>query len=467
MADHHTLQIGATSQTLVEWGVTSCVVRANNLRGDQMEFVIPVDDVSAAPIASFGTTIRLYTPDGVCGFVGTCGEPIPEISGDKEAHRYIVRGPSWRLERCTYQQPWRFPADVPDELIGPDTEMYEEEVSLVTLFRNYADGTKVDLEDQLVDGINQGISQLTAEGFAISASVEYIPAVSPPEDQKRDLSVLDLIECCLRWCPNVLARWDYSSGTPVLRFSRTLAFNPTTGVAGVSVSGLGLSTRTLPVTALRECKPVPLDEQCIAYLEIAYLIVDTAVTEDDTTIIWRRVERDVSPGGVGFGTQTITVELRGVVYDGEEYTDPEPRPPDGLAAELHQAFGRVWWDLELTKVAQEVVWDYQIGEAWNVSGIGSGPAAANSVCQEIVRDIMLGTTSISTGAPSHLGLDDIMALLMANRVRTVPSKAGDQQYGFGENEKKGNDLNGAPIIEIENNGATEEWRFQGAGPVTP
>lgn len=452
---HHKLRIGLPEaglhKTLEAWGIAQCTVTTGNLMGELLTFEIP-KATGSTPICNLGDPVKLFDPSGTCRFAGIAGQPYLSVEGAQETWIYRIYGGDFFLARVPYKQPWRFPAEVPAELVGPATEMNEVEVSLVTLFRDYANGAKVDLYEQLADALQKADAFITAEGWQFGYNLAHVPHdtspftdttnVEPPEDEKRDLSVLDVIETCLQWVPYVSARWDYTDHYPVLRFSAAAAIHPGTNnlIPGGTIYGDGMTKRIAAVTDLKSCKPQPLDERLVKTLRINYLIENSVVDGAGETIIWREVETDTSTVNNGaFGEHIITVPLRGHLFDGETYTQPEPRPPEGMAIALHQAFARVWWKFSLGFVGQDVDWRYQAGEGWNITGMGTGPNTANAVAQVITRDIMTGETVIECGPPSHMGYDDLTALLFPNRFRTVPHRAGAQQYGFDKEDRDPND----------------------------
>lgn len=439
---HHTLRVGAetTGTTLADLGITSCVVTLASLRGDEMIFEIPVDSTDAtAPAIAAGAIVRLYDQTHVCRFHGVCMEPEPYLTQTAEGWRYRVRGGDYLLDCVPYEQNWQFPEEVPEALISPATEMTQELVSLVTLFRDWEGGEKVSLQEQLGLALAQGVAGMAAEGIAIDYALTYVPTIEPPEDEVRDQSVLDVVESCLLWAPYVSARWDYALGTPTLRFSAAPAIDSGgTAIPGGQVDGAGFETRTMPVTAMVACAPQPVSDRLVKTVELSYLIVDDV--DGPPRIIYRRLERDTSTIANGsLMKRKITVPLRGLLWNGEEHAEPEPRPANGLARALHQAFARTWWKCDFTIAAQEVNWDYKVGEGWLVTGTGANLAASNSIAQTITRDLMTGHTRIVTGPPGHLGYGELVSLLLANRIRRVPTRAGEQQYGFGKDEKDGND----------------------------
>lgn len=462
------LEIDGTRQTLDDWGISQLTVTKAALMGDRMSFEVPCTLAVDAAIAARGSLVKLFSPDGVCRFIGELREPKPVIATGEQRRIYTVEGPWWWLQRVTYKQPWRFPAEVPTDYIGPETEMNEEQVGLVTLFRQYEvtpgsegnpaviDASKIDLSEQIGDALEQAVDYFggLVPPIELDYDLGHVPSdtnpftvqtnVEPPEDEKKDLSVLDVLEVALRWVPYVTARWDYYSGTPKLMFSAAQAMDSAGAlIPGGRVDGDGFTVRNAAVTDLvRDVDLEPLDDRMAGTVKLNYLI--TNVLPDD--VIYRSTESDTSTVDNGSKAEMeITVELRGAMWNGESYDDPEPRPPAGLARAMHQAFARLWWKFDLQFASQHPRWDLKIGEGWNISGVGSGPDSAMAVAQRIVFDVRMGITRVECGAPTHLGQGELLDLLMANRLRRPSQTADEQQWGFDGKEKDGEETGGGGI----------------------
>jgi hypothetical protein len=429
------LTIGTEQRTLEGWGVSSCVVVVANMRGDMMALTVPAT-ASTTPLMNYNTRVALKDASGVWRFAGLACQAQPVIAPDGSEHLlYRVRGGAAFLE-STYRQNWRVPEDIPEEVVTQETAMRVQLVSLVTLFRDSGDGAKVTLAEQLKDILDQAVADCADEGLSLGYSLDYLPEISPPEDEKQDLPFLDAIESCLRWCPHVCAYWDYSAGYPFLRFSAPYVDRGGDAAKNV-VMGFSYLPRTVPVELMTECKAVPVDERVVKTLSIEYLVENIILVGAGRPVLYRTIESDTSTTTNGSAVKVrIGIPLRGVMWDGEGYTAPEPRPPDGIAEQLHMGFARPWWKFEpLVFVGEDVNWSYKVGEGWSVTGMGTGPANAQAIAQVITRDLVTNRTELQCGPPEHLGLGDIVALYEANRLRKVPGRAGAQQFGFDENSK--------------------------------
>jgi hypothetical protein len=463
----HKLKIGegGALQTLAELGVNQCTVRAANLTGLVMSMTVAGELATGTPLLEYGDHVRLYSAAGTCVFIGIAMVPEPVIEETRQEVRYRVESIAFLLQRINYKQNWRFPAEVPDEFIGPETEMTQALVSLVTLFRHYADGTKRSVYDVLDDALAQAVTKAGLQGWTITYDLSHVPNhtipgtdqsnVQPPEDERKDPTIQDVVEACLRWVPYVQMRIDCSNGTPTIRFSAAPAIE-TSGlgaglvIPGGRVHGAGFVTRVADVSQLTGAKATPLSDRFVNTISIHYLITYETENGEGQKIMWRNIEMDTASANNGaLAELEITVPLRLPVWNGAAYTKPEQRPPNGIARALLQAYARVWWQYELEYTDYYPRWELRVGEGWRLNGLGAFGSDALSVAQEIVWDVGTGTTTIVTGAPAHLGYGDLAALFLANRLRNVPLRAGEQQYGMGEAEKKNSDTEEFTLREVD------------------
>lgn len=406
--EHHTITVGAVTKTLAEWGLTSCVVR-HRLGGEDEMILTATRDVDRSPIFEAGDELLLEDPDQVNRFRGRALRLRRSAGGGSEVHTYTVVGPWQYLKEVTYLQSAKFNAD--PEVIAVD--LVPEETARVILHRNPETAAKWNMRQQVEDALQFAKDA----GAPIAFNVSGVPTTEPPEDQALDQRVADVVRRSLGWAPHIGCRWDYSTPLPVLRF-------------GDTVDGTEFESRTVDLTEVTEWTGDERWDLLCPEFEICYIGQNQATSEDQT-ITWLTVHRDVSTVENGaFGRQVSTVVLRGYVWDGSQWTSPEPRPADGLAASLHKAFKQLFYELAWTVQGQEVDWTAQPGERWDVTGVTAGYEEAQSVAQEIVRDIGAGTTSIQAGPPSYLGLADRLALLVPNRIRGVSNSAGESTYGM-------------------------------------
>jgi hypothetical protein len=125
---------------------------------------------------------------------------------------------------------------------------------------------------------------------------------------------------------------------------------------------------------------------------------------------------------------TATNLVSGTYKTVESATLPEPVPV-GLAGYLLAATGVLHFDGGLDLVEEECSGKVQVGNLVNLEGEREEFQTMNAVVQGIVEDLDSGLTHISVGPPKHLGLDDIIEFLRANRNRIRLTPASTRSSG--------------------------------------
>ena len=127
---------------------------------------------------------------------------------------------------------------------------------------------------------------------------------------------------------------------------------------------------------------------------------------------------------------TSTARLRGAVWNGAQWEDPEEQPGAGLAAQMLRPWARPQWELEFGTVGKEVDWTHAPGSLWCVKGFGPELENANAVLQKITRDLGSGSVTYHAGPPPHVALGDFRGLTRPLRRRKKPARAGEMQHGL-------------------------------------
>lgn len=413
--------IGGATKTLQEWRVLSCVTRHRLGGEDVMELVIDREVGEALPFEPF-SRLRLLDPDGQPRFVGRVLEPQRQASVGAQTVSIGVAGAWSYLMADTYQQDAFFAVDPAVE--SPVTGL--QPVGRVILNRDPATGEKIKIAPQIAAALDYSIS----EGAPIEYETARIPDVEAPEDQAVDLRVSDVIRRCLGWAPHVGCRWEYGGLKPKLIFDDTIDPSPFAG---------GFAEREIAVTDVDGGQDGLQGRPRYDLLCPEFRIVYIYETEF-SNVRWNSLAQDISTAPAGsdaenaYGRQISTVVLRGSVWDGTNYSAPEERPPNGLAASMHKAYRSLFYELGWSQTATEVDWTAAPGDLFSVTGTYDF-AEARSVCQQITRDIQTGRTSFQCGPPVFLGLADRIALLVPNRIRGQSNAAGESTHGFRDRKK--------------------------------
>ncbi len=438
---NHTLQIGnSTSATLADLGIVDCVVDATSAGDDKMTLTLPRSMQAADLIPAF-TRVILRDWTNTIRFTGWCLDPRGEATGNKEERRYTILGPQALLRGKVFRQRCKIPAD-PTVFTTTFVDAWNSDVILNRW--NDAGTSTMKVADQIVEALEwfilawAGYSDATIAGLGYAAAVTAAQAgapitwdvsqvadLYPPGSQAQSRFCWDVIRDQMRWMPLLACRWLYntSDAHPILHFhnNRGTAVNN----AGNAVISSDVVSRVLDVTAGNvtgwnwTARPdILLSRVRITW--VAY-IENVEPGDSDTVRYWRKYVVDDSTQGNGsFFEIDQTIELQpGQLLDDGTFAVPEEAPASGLAASMHAPFKTLSYDFEWKTKGQEVNWDPLPGELWKA--VNAAPELSNqwSMCQSISRDIRTGTTSFKCGTPTHLGLDDKLALVRADRLRRL------------------------------------------------
>jgi hypothetical protein len=204
-----TLKYGATTQSLAAWGLddSSLVIRRANLAADVLSVRAP-GAMDAAALFAHDAAVTIYR-DGTPFFVGKVRDINREGDGRTEAVTYQIAGPWWDLERLVYQQTWKVFTGDPDALSDwPSSELF---------LGQDTDGSPLNTGEQISDALAWAVTC----GVSLQEG-DIDPVVNIPTQNVRDTTVAEVIRMLLRWTPDVIAWFDYTT-TPPTFHARQLA----------------------------------------------------------------------------------------------------------------------------------------------------------------------------------------------------------------------------------------------------
>ena len=449
----HTIRYGDDERTLAEWGIHAATVNVNDRAEDRLVLSAALEP-SGAPLWPRHAAILLKDSSGTIRFNGIVGCPALSAKGGKRSHVYTVESPTWYLSRLIYRQKWPFPVS-PSNVLGETEDQYVSQVILHRQ-RDEEEGevSKINVRQQVNDILDYAV---TVGLVPITYATGAIPTVEPPEDEQLDLRIVDALDTTLGWTPDVQRHWVYSAGLPRLQFSR-IAFSPLAPLAILPEGVPGyFQLRTVDLGELEDFTARGRDDLLVPKYRVTYI-----TTNQSGENVWRSVHRDESEVlGAGWGTMESTVQLRGLELTPDGWGDPEPRPADGLAAALHRPFSRLLYELSFSRTTDNCQWDLWPGEVWNITGAGTGLETAMSVCKSITRDLRIGRVDVECGLGSTLSLSGRLQLLRPNRKRQKPVNAGEQSYGFGdEEEQRESNLEESVLAWLHVAGALARYRVK-------
>jgi hypothetical protein len=239
---------GANWATFATAGIVSATLTLRATGDDQIAW--SVDPATWASAAGYAAGAKVcFKQDNTVFFVGRLG-PIPRnATGQNHNLSYIAYGPWARLEKITYGQQWTLRA---------------------------ADNTEVSLtKPRVVLGQVPSTSAHRSTGAEIAAVIDFaiakgIPILkgtidtgpTMPFDEQIMLRAADAIRACLRWTPDYVCWWDYST-------TDAGVYKPTfhcRAASNLSAATVNLTSTTKPETA----QITPLADLVIPGIKITY-----------------------------------------------------------------------------------------------------------------------------------------------------------------------------------------------------
>jgi hypothetical protein len=234
-----TIAYNGTEQSVANWGLAQIRLTRVSQGMDVLSFKAEGEAADAVPIFAFKSTITLWRDrvrdsggvwsGGTIWFVGLIIQTPRNGAPDAESMSYKAAGPWWYMENLLFQQQFKQFAGwtVPGDPTSGAT--YADAVSDTHLFLNLAPiGTvtangKITSGQQLVEALNFVIAQFTG-GTPSSAPPFQVGTVTPdldvPIDEVRDITCAEVIHKMLRWTPDAVTWFDYSTSPPTFHCKR-------------------------------------------------------------------------------------------------------------------------------------------------------------------------------------------------------------------------------------------------------
>lgn len=218
-------------QSLADWGLNDLTRELINQQPDSVTFRAEGRASDADPLFAFGSTVQIFR-DGVVWFTGRVVQVPARASAAAEDQLYRLAGPWWYLENLVFQQTWQ-------STDGVDSTLIPINKSRIILTQK-ADGTKLNTGQ----AIQEVLTYATSLGVPITLG-EITPNAFAPYSEVLDASCAEVIRTLLRWTPDAVATFDYTTAPyPTLSiFRRADAIAVTLPAYGSPVSELELTPR--------------------------------------------------------------------------------------------------------------------------------------------------------------------------------------------------------------------------------
>lgn len=302
-----TLQSGGTVQPLASWKITGLRRRLVSQGADEVTFQIPAE-LDADPVIARDSDIKIFR-DGVQWFVGRVTAVSIAATGSQELHQYKVVGPWWYLEQLVFEQTWYLavnPASKSSSLVGGT----RSRVILGQGFNGAYLSTGAQLAEALAWAIAKGAPiQATTGTHATTVSSHTVyqpdaagwPTLQVPTQEAQDITCAEVIRKALRWTPDAVTWWDYSTNPPTFHVARRADLVAQNIAIGNGVEMVQVNPRTdLQVSAI-----------CLRFEQV--------VQTDE--IAWTKVTTDIAPpeaingtdlsDAYRFGALVATIDLMG------------------------------------------------------------------------------------------------------------------------------------------------------------
>jgi hypothetical protein len=245
LADFWIITNGGVSAPAAVWGVDRAVFSRTSVKTGELKFTKPGTPIDSTPIFLEGTTLTL-TRNGVGYFTGQVTQ-VPRPGNPKgEALNYIVSDPWYDIERTSFQQQWAVTTVSGDAVSTITTTQSRVTMgqSLEGVQMNYGQVLQEVLIYMLyaVQGLayptTVGLNNLpaipspssgTAPTFQIGTIMPAMAAMTGPYFEVTDMKCGEIIRKILRYLPDVVQWFDFTTSPP------TLNFNHRANLAGATV----------------------------------------------------------------------------------------------------------------------------------------------------------------------------------------------------------------------------------------
>lgn len=218
-------------KTMADWGLCDLQRERVNQKPDMVTFRAGGAASDADPLFAHGSTVKFFR-NGAPWFYGRVVEVPGRASSTAEEQLYRVAGPWWYLENLVFQQVWQ-------TTNGIDATLVATNKSRLVLGQK-SDGTKL----ATGDAIREVLSYAIARGMPIAMGM-ISPNAIAPYAEALDESCAEVIRRFLRWTPDAVAVFDYTTEPyPTLSIYRRIdAPTVTLPAYGAPISGLDLTPR--------------------------------------------------------------------------------------------------------------------------------------------------------------------------------------------------------------------------------
>jgi hypothetical protein len=203
-----TAQIGATTQSLKEWGISNAVVTLNSFAASTLSFQL-AGNFDAALLCDYAAALTLRDAGNVVRFIGRRRKAPQRVAGSDESRSYIFEDVLGDLNRRTLLQDWQ---------MWTGSALTATPQGVATLFVD-ASGAGMSIAAQLTSLITSAASAGVSVQLGSMPTLTEIPRVVDISGK----TYLEALKLCSRFAPDLGTWVDYSTTPPTLNFTRRVS----------------------------------------------------------------------------------------------------------------------------------------------------------------------------------------------------------------------------------------------------
>jgi len=373
---------------LSDWGIIKPILKLRNQQVGTLEFSIAPDNINDDPVFPYDAILHLYQ-DNVRRFRGRVTSLPVEGKASADRNKYVVSDPWWELDNVVYLEY----VNVPDDITRSNSSLHQILISRVILFQTIlSNGSSVRCTNgaQIGKVLAFGASKIASSNAIQIGTID--PAITPPYEESHDLMCSEVLRRCLRWSPDSVCYFDYTTADPTINFRSRGALSATNidlNVADLVTSwscGARYDLRPSGVTIFLQNEKMRTDG-----------------------VIWNNYN-PISAGDVSTSLRQIvmTVPL--------DSTDTNKTDLANLATQYWNSVKTLQYAGDIEIRESEPTFSLVPGKLLNLSNARTEFATMNAVIQTCEIDIEVGITKASFGPPDQLGRQDLLELIRNARL---------------------------------------------------
>lgn len=278
-----TLEYNNIRKSFADWGLSNLKRLRINQAKDKVTFIHEAQSLNSIHLFDPGSSIKIFHHN-IHWFQGILTTTPGFASSKKEYIHYEVMGPWWFLENLVYQQGWAHLHRLNDK----EKQLIQVDTGRIILGQDTI-GASLTNGEQIKNILNYAIEQgAPLQMGDIEVNVYF------PFDETKDLSCAEAIQRLLRWSPDAIACFDYTTPPlPTLHILRRKNLRPS----------------PLPLSGLQEISITPRYD-----LQTSAVVLKYEKHHHRSGDIWSSTEIDAYPAtatGKEFKALVLTIELQG------------------------------------------------------------------------------------------------------------------------------------------------------------